>query len=171
MSGSTSSNTPIPTIAAPEMRVTTRAAEGRALSTSRAPAPTARVGHSAAHHVHQPQRLAQVVQNEVDKLLPADPDQRQAQLDTVHDAFIPWLATINPDNDQPVPRLAPLGRPAHHQPSPHPGDGGEAAAGSRLAEAGALAVKPGFRDRLDPTRDYILASRTREHDRLHADKQ
>ena len=50
--------------------------------------------------------MAQVVQNEVDKLLPADPEQRQAQLDTLHDAFIPWLATINPDNDQPMRRLA-----------------------------------------------------------------
>ena len=40
MSRSASSNTPIPTIAAPEMRVTTRAAEGLALSTSRAQAPT-----------------------------------------------------------------------------------------------------------------------------------
>ena len=50
--------------------------------------------------------MAQVVQTEVDKLLAADPEQRQAQLDTLHDAFIPWLATINPDNDQPMRRLA-----------------------------------------------------------------
>ena len=47
-----------------------------------------------------------MVQTEVDKLLAADPEQRQAQLDTLHDAFIPWLATINPDNDQPMRRLA-----------------------------------------------------------------
>ena len=50
--------------------------------------------------------MAQVVQTEVDSLLAADPEQRQAQLDTLHDAFIPWLATINPDNDQPMRRLA-----------------------------------------------------------------
>ena len=50
--------------------------------------------------------MAQVVQTEVDKLLAADPEQRQAQLDILHDAFIPWLATINPDNDQPMRRLA-----------------------------------------------------------------
>ena len=50
--------------------------------------------------------LAQVVQNEVDNLLAADPEQRQAQLDILHDAFIPWLATINPENDQPMRRLA-----------------------------------------------------------------
>jgi WD40 repeat protein len=50
--------------------------------------------------------MAQVVQTEVDKLLAADPEQRQAQLDTLHDAFIPWLATINPDNDEPMRRLA-----------------------------------------------------------------
>ena len=50
--------------------------------------------------------MAQVVQTEVYKLLAADPEQRQAQLDTLHDAFIPWLATINPDNDRPMRRLA-----------------------------------------------------------------
>ena len=50
--------------------------------------------------------MAQVVQTEVDNLLAADPEQRQAQLDILHDAFIPWLATINPDNDQPMRRLA-----------------------------------------------------------------
>ena len=50
--------------------------------------------------------MAQVVQTEVDKLLAADPEQRSADLDILHDAFIPWLATINPDNDQPMRRLA-----------------------------------------------------------------
>ena len=50
--------------------------------------------------------MAQIVQTEVDKLLATDPDERQAQLDTLHDAFIPWLATINPDSDQPMRRLA-----------------------------------------------------------------
>ena len=50
--------------------------------------------------------MAQMVQNEVDNLLSADPEQRQNQLGTLHDAFIPWLATVNPDNDQPMRRLA-----------------------------------------------------------------
>jgi hypothetical protein len=50
--------------------------------------------------------MAQVVQTEVDKLLAADPEQRRVQLDIRHDAFIPWLATINPDNDEPMRRLA-----------------------------------------------------------------
>ena len=50
--------------------------------------------------------MAQVVQTEVENLLAADPEQRQAQLDILHDAFIPWLATINPDSDQPMRRLA-----------------------------------------------------------------
>ncbi len=43
--------------------------------------------------------------------------------------------------------------------------------GTRLAEAEALAAKPGFRDRLDPTRDYLQASRRRENDRIEAEKQ
>ena len=40
--------------------------------------------------------------------------------------------------------------------------------GTRLADAETLAAKPRFRDRLDPTRDYLLASRTRENDRIAA---
>jgi hypothetical protein len=48
--------------------------------------------------------MATVVQTEVDNLL--DTEQRQTQLDLLHDAFIPWLATINPDNDQPMRRQA-----------------------------------------------------------------
>ena len=73
--------------------------------------------------------MAQVVQTEVDKLLAADPEQRQAQLDTLHDAFIPWLATINPDSDQPMRRLARWDDLPARQPPAHPSDGGEAAAG------------------------------------------
>ena len=164
--------------------------------------------------------MAQVVQTEVDNLLAADPEQRQAQLDTLHDAFIPWLATINPDNDQPMRRLA---RWDDLPAASHPliqamvekrllvkdtrdgqtvvevalesllrqwrelaawlrdeaqdlkdADSLERAAadwqasgrneswlleGTRLADAETLAAKPGFRDRLDPTRDYLHASR------------
>ncbi len=164
--------------------------------------------------------MAQVVQTEVDKLLAADPEQRQAQLDTLHDAFIPWLATINPDNDQPMRRLA---RWDDLPAASHPliqamvekrllvkdtrdgqtvvevalesllrqwrelaawlrdeaqdlkdADTLERAAadwqasgrneswlleGTRLADAETLAAKPGFRDRLDPTRDFLHASR------------
>ena len=164
--------------------------------------------------------MAQVVQTEVDKLLAADPEQRQAQLDILHDAFIPWLATINPDNDQPMRRLA---RWDDLPAASHPliqamvekrllvkdtrdgqtvvevalesllrqwrelaawlrdeaqdlkdADTLERAAadwqasgrneswlleGTRLAEAETLAAKPGFRDRLDPTRDFLHASR------------
>ena len=50
--------------------------------------------------------MAQVVQLEVDSLLAADPQQRQADHGTLHDAFIPWLTTINPNSDQPMRRLA-----------------------------------------------------------------
>ena len=50
--------------------------------------------------------LHRVVETGIDTLLAADPTERRAQLDTLHNAFIPWLATINPDNDQPMRRLA-----------------------------------------------------------------
>ena len=176
--------------------------------------------------------MAQVVQTEVDTLLAADPVARRIQLELLHDAFIPWLATINPGNDQPMRRLArytdlpaashPLieafvekrllvkdtrdGRvvvevalesllrqwrelagwlraESHHLKD---ADTLERAAadwqansadpawlleGSRLAEAETLAAKPGFRDRLDPTRDFLHASRTRENNRIEAEKQ
>ncbi|MGN7253363.1 nSTAND1 domain-containing NTPase [Arthrobacter sp. SAFR-014] len=52
--------------------------------------------------------MRRVVQNEVDSLLAAARDQRQVQLALLRSAFIPWLATINPDNDQPVRRIARL---------------------------------------------------------------
>ena len=176
--------------------------------------------------------MTQVVQNEVDSLLAADPEQRPAQLDTLHDAFIPWLATINPYSDQPMRRLA---RWEDLPAASHPliqamvekrllvkdtrdgqivvevalesllrqwrelaawlrdeaqdlkdADTLERAAadwqassrdeswlleGTRLAEAETLAAQPGFRDRLDPTRDYMQASRRREDDRIEAEQQ
>jgi hypothetical protein len=176
--------------------------------------------------------LAQVVQHEVDKLLPSDLAERQAQLDILHDAFIPWLATINPDSDQPMRRLARWDDlPAASHPliqrmvdtrllvkSTRDGqtvvevalesllrqwrelaawlrdeaqdlkdaDSLERAAadwhasgrndswlleGTRLTETEALAAQPGFGNRLDPTRDYLNASRQRENDRIEAEKQ
>ena len=173
--------------------------------------------------------MAQVVQTEVDSLLAADPDQRQTQLDILHDAFIPWLATINPDSDQPmrrVARWADLPEPsrplidalvarrlmvkdirndevvvevalesllrqwddlagwlreeaqdlkdadtleraaADWQASGH--NESWLVGGTRLADAETLAAKPRFRDRLDPSRDYLHASRERENDRIVA---
>ncbi|MET1034382.1 MAG: hypothetical protein ABWX68_03985 [Arthrobacter sp.] len=47
-----------------------------------------------------------VVQTQIDSVLARDPTIRESQLDRLHRAFIPWLATINPDNDQPVRRVA-----------------------------------------------------------------
>ncbi len=50
--------------------------------------------------------MHRVVQNEIDALLSADPAQRAEQLEQLHDAFIPWLATVNSDTDQPMRRIA-----------------------------------------------------------------
>jgi WD40 repeat protein len=47
-----------------------------------------------------------VVQAQIDSVLARDPTVRESQLDRLHRAFIPWLATINPDNDQPMRRVA-----------------------------------------------------------------
>ena len=176
--------------------------------------------------------MAQVVQTEVDNLLAADPAARQAQFELLHDAFIPWLATINPGNDQPLRRLARYDElPVASLPlieafvekrllvkdtrderavvevalesllrqwrelaawlraesqDLKDADTLERAAddwransadpawlleGTRLAEAETLAAKPGFRDRLNPTRDFLHASRERENDRIEAEQQ
>ncbi|WP_435590919.1 nSTAND1 domain-containing NTPase [Nocardia sp. bgisy118] len=50
--------------------------------------------------------MRRVVQNEIDNLLSADPSERREQLDRLHDAFVPWLATVNSDTDQPMRRIA-----------------------------------------------------------------
>lgn len=50
--------------------------------------------------------MRRVVQNEIDNLLSGDPAERSQQLDRLHDAFIPWLATVNSDTDQPMRRIA-----------------------------------------------------------------
>ncbi len=53
--------------------------------------------------------MRRVVQTAIDEALSADPEQRSARLAALRAAFIPWLATINPDNDQPMRRVAQYG--------------------------------------------------------------
>ena len=50
--------------------------------------------------------MRRVVETEINEVLAADPDQRRHQLDCLRAAFIPWLATVNPENDQPMRRMA-----------------------------------------------------------------
>ena len=59
-----------------------------------------------AEHYEVMGGMRRVVQNEVDSLLSADPAERSEQLRRLHDAFIPWLATVNSDTDQPMRRIA-----------------------------------------------------------------
>jgi len=176
--------------------------------------------------------IASVVQAEIDELLPSDPDERAEQLKLLRTAFIPWLATINPNNDQPMRRLAHWddlpdnSRPllerfiarrllikdlrdgvvvievalesllcewddvaawlAEERENLKAADTLEYDAaewdknhrdeawllhGTRLADAENLAAKPGFRERLNSTRDYLLASRQRESERLEDEKR
>ncbi len=174
--------------------------------------------------------MPRVVQTEIDGVLSTDPDARQRELKQLHDAFIPWLASINPANDEPLRRLArwvDLPAASHRlidalvarrllvkderdgevvvevalesllrQWDDLAGwlreeaadlkntDAIEQAArawddnarqddwllpGARLAEAEALAAKPGFRDRLNTAREYLLASRQCEDRRAETD--
>ena len=50
--------------------------------------------------------MHQVVHTVIDEALATDADQRAYQLGLLRSAFIPWLATISPDSDQPMRRLA-----------------------------------------------------------------
>ncbi|MEQ6342074.1 MAG: hypothetical protein M3A44_10590 [Gammaproteobacteria bacterium] len=49
-----------------------------------------------------------MVNDEAESVLARDPAERQTQLETLRAAFIPWLATINPQNDEPMRRTARL---------------------------------------------------------------
>ncbi|OBH07196.1 hypothetical protein A5696_02360 [Mycobacterium sp. E2699] len=50
--------------------------------------------------------MRDVVNNEIDEILADSPHDRRTALAILRSAFIPWLATINPDSDQPVRRVA-----------------------------------------------------------------
>jgi WD40 repeat protein len=50
--------------------------------------------------------MRHVVHTEIDGLLATDGVQRATQLELLRSAFIPWLATINPDSDQALRRVA-----------------------------------------------------------------
>jgi predicted phage tail protein len=173
-----------------------------------------------------------VVQTEIDAVIARNPIERQAQLEQLHTAFIPWLATINPDNDQPMRRVARLtdlpvqarwlidllvarrllvkdirggeavievalesllrqwkelaGWLANERQDLKEADNIERAAaawetsgrgnawlleGARLTGAEVLASKPGFRHRLKTARDFLIASRRRENERIVAAKR
>ncbi|MFD3429169.1 nSTAND1 domain-containing NTPase [Nocardia fluminea] len=176
--------------------------------------------------------LRRVVQREVDELLDADPEVRSGQLAILRRAFVPWLATINSGNDQPMRRPA---RWFDLPPESHPlleefvarrllvkderdgavvvevalesllrqwdtladwlrveaadleaADNLERAAqaweqngrraewllsGSRLTDAESLATAPGFRERLNPVRGLLLASRRAEDERVDEERR
>ncbi|SEN91656.1 WD-40 repeat-containing protein [Nitrosospira multiformis] len=50
--------------------------------------------------------ISNVIQTEIDSILAFDPETRKAQLEILHAAFIPWLAAINLENNQPMRRRA-----------------------------------------------------------------
>ena len=50
--------------------------------------------------------IRDVVNHEIEDVLSHDSHDRQTALELLRTAFIPWLATINPDSDQPMRRVA-----------------------------------------------------------------
>ncbi|NKY26000.1 nSTAND1 domain-containing NTPase [Nocardia gamkensis] len=173
--------------------------------------------------------IDRVVHTEVESLLSTDPRIRQRQLEVLRSAFIPALATVDPDSDQPMRRIArweELPEEAHElidgfvdkrllvkdrrdgevivevalesllrrwdslagwlraqADDLKAADRLERAVegwnrngrdqswlleGTRLAEAETLSAKPDYQRRLQPAREFLLASRRREEDRLTA---
>ena len=78
-----------------------------ALTLARLYADYATNGELTLAHYEAMGGMRHVVQNAIDEVLAAAPGERADQLNLLRAAFIPWLATINPDNDQPMRRVAP----------------------------------------------------------------
>ncbi|MFE7741757.1 TIR domain-containing protein [Nocardia sp. NPDC057455] len=173
--------------------------------------------------------MDRVVHTEVESLLSPDPRIRRRQLEVLRSAFIPALATIDPDNDQPMRRIArwdDFPEEAHElidgfvdkrllvkdrrdgevvvevalesllrrwdslagwlraqADDLKAADRLERAVegwdrngrdqswlleGTRLAEAETLSAKTEYQRRLQPAREFLLASRRRQQDRLTA---
>jgi WD40 repeat protein len=176
--------------------------------------------------------MRRVVQTTVDEVISTNPQDRSRQLAELRAAFIPWLATVNQDNDQPMRRVA---RWSDLPESSWPliaefvekrllvrdyrgsavvvevalesllrqwdaladwlkdqredlkaADALERNSagwisnnrnpdwlltGSRLADGEELAAKPGYRDRLKRTHDYLTACRDAEDQRLAAEEE
>ena len=176
--------------------------------------------------------MTDVIKTEAESILATDPEARKEQLESLHAAFIPWLATVNPDNDQPMRRVArmvdlpaasrplvqaliekrlllsdardgvPVVEVAHESLLRHwntlaewlseerddlkEADRLEQAAaawaksgqkvdwlmeGERLAIAETVTAKSGYRDRLNPTRAFLRASRQKEEQRREEEER
>ena len=50
--------------------------------------------------------MGNIIKDKIEKVLDPDPAKRKQQLTLLRTAFIPWLVTINPQNDEPMRRLA-----------------------------------------------------------------
>ena len=102
-----------------------------ALTLARLYADYASTGQLTLAHYEAIGGMRRVVQTAIDEVLAADPTQRAQQLQLLRAAFIPWLATINPDNDQPLRRVARQSDLPEAKPAPDRRAGGKAAAGAR----------------------------------------
>jgi WD40 repeat protein len=77
-----------------------------ALTLARLYADYASTGELTLAHYESTGGMRRVVNNRIDEVLSSDAVERAHQLEQLRAAFIPWLATINPDNDQPLRRVA-----------------------------------------------------------------
>jgi conflict system STAND superfamily ATPase len=50
--------------------------------------------------------MGNIIKDKIEKVLDPDPLKRKQQLALLRTAFIPWLVTINPENDEPMRKLA-----------------------------------------------------------------
>jgi hypothetical protein len=189
-------------------------------------------GRLTLEHYQAMGGMHHIVQSEIDSVLARDPNLRQAQLQLLRSAFVPWLVTINPENDQPMRRVARwcdlptesnslidalvrkrlmvkdtrdgelvvevalesllrqwdelagwLREQRHDLKSAddfekdanawRTSDRDDAwlLTGTRLTEAEGLLTKPGFGQRIAAGKDFVVASREAEDERLRTDEQ
>lgn len=77
-----------------------------ALTLARLYADYGSTGELTSSHYDSLGGMLRVVETEIDQVLSRDPNERTRQLQILRQAFIPWLATINPDSGQPMRRVA-----------------------------------------------------------------
>ena len=93
-------------------RLLSDAAEGAdtlpmlALTMSRLYTDYGSTGELTLAHYESMGGMRRVVQTEINDVLSSDPQKRAGELEALRAAFIPWLATVNPENDQPMRRVA-----------------------------------------------------------------
>ncbi len=146
-------------------------------------------GELTVAHYHAMGGVQQIVNTEITALLAVDEEKRSAQLETLRNAFIPWLASVDPATDQVLRRVAlweELPPESHGLIDAMVGrrllvkderdgetviDVGDdwLMSGVRLAAAEQLAWSPTFAGRIGHAAEFLRASKDHDEAEAHAE--